>query len=321
LLQWIRLLGLLLACASCANLFGSEVPADYDLDARERVQGLALGLAIGTITRDSGCESDAGIYWSVDLHGLWRGSWTSSPTEPPDAHLDTCGAPFAILLSGFGPGPSDTYAMLDRLNRAIGATFTYAAREGEGVQTQAQTLRARRGSCRDYAALFIEACRASDGALTERRRKMHILVDADACPNTIKDILFRAAERVGVRMTLIANRALKIPPSPHIRLIQVPGGFDQADNRIVELVVAGDLVITADIPLAAAVIAKGAVALNPRGELYTPDNVRELLALRNFMDELRSSGVDTGGPGALSQSDRQSFAKQLERLLAANPNP
>jgi uncharacterized protein YaiI (UPF0178 family) len=149
---------------------------------------------------------------------------------------------------------------------------------------------------------------------------MHILVDADACPNAIKDILFRAAARVGVRMTLIANRAVRIPSSAHIRLIQVPAGFDQADKRIVELVAAGDLVITADIPLAAEVIAKGATALNPRGELYTADNIRELLALRNFMDELRSSGVDTGGPAALSQSDRQRFANQLERLLAANPN-
>jgi len=150
---------------------------------------------------------------------------------------------------------------------------------------------------------------------------MHILVDADACPNAIKDILFRAADRVGVRMTLIANRPLRIPPSTHIRLIQVPAGFDQADNRIVELVAAGDLVITADIPLAAEVIARGAAALNPRGELYSADNIRELLALRNFMDELRSSGVDTGGPAALSQSDRQNFAKQLDRLLAASPPP
>jgi len=149
---------------------------------------------------------------------------------------------------------------------------------------------------------------------------MHILVDADACPNVIKDILFRAANRVGVRLTLIANRPLKIPASPHIRLVQVPSGFDQADNRIAQLIAPGDLVITADIPLAADVIAKGGLALNPRGELYTKDNVRELLTLRNFMDELRSSGVDTGGPAALNKSDRQRFANQLDRLLAANLN-
>lgn len=156
--------------------------------------------------------------------------------------------------------------------------------------------------------------------MSDAKARMHILVDADACPNVIKDILFRAAERVGVRLTLFANRPLRIPASPHIRLVQVASGFDQADNRIAELVGPGDLVITADIPLAADVIAKGGLALNPRGELYTQDNVRELLSLRNFMDELRSSGVDTGGPAALNQSDRQRFANQLDRLLPAGPN-
>lgn len=145
---------------------------------------------------------------------------------------------------------------------------------------------------------------------------MHIWVDADACPAVIKEILFRAAVRVQVPLTLVANQPLRTPPSPLIKSLQVPSGFDVADNRIVELVNAGDLVITADIPLAAAAIEKGAFALNPRGTLYTEENIRETLSLRNFMTELRSSGVETGGPQAFSQSDRQAFANQLDRLLA-----
>jgi uncharacterized protein YaiI (UPF0178 family) len=145
---------------------------------------------------------------------------------------------------------------------------------------------------------------------------MQIWVDADACPNVIKDILFRAAERVRVSMTLVANQPVKTPPSPLIRSLQVPAGFDVADNRIVELVQAGDLVITADIPLAAGVIAKGAHALNPRGELYTKDTIGQRLSLRNMLEELRSSGVQTGGPATLSQRDRQAFANQLDRWLA-----
>jgi uncharacterized protein YaiI (UPF0178 family) len=145
---------------------------------------------------------------------------------------------------------------------------------------------------------------------------MQIWVDADACPVVIRDILFRAAERTGVTMTLVANKPVRLPPAPNIQFVQVPAGFDAADKRIVELMVAGDLVITADVPLAAAAIDKGGVALNPRGELYTSENVRERLSVRNFLDELRGSGVNTGGPAALSQRERQMFANQLDRLLA-----
>ena len=145
---------------------------------------------------------------------------------------------------------------------------------------------------------------------------MRIWVDADACPKVIKEILFRAAERRQIPLTLVANKLLYCPPSKVIRALQVPAGFDVADNKIVELTEAGDLVVTADIPLAAGVIAKGGHALNPRGELYTQDTIRERLTMRDFMDVLRSSGVETGGPAALSQSDRQAFANQLDRFLA-----
>ncbi len=145
---------------------------------------------------------------------------------------------------------------------------------------------------------------------------MRIWVDADACPNAIKEILFRAAERVGVETTLVANHPVRVPPSRHIRAVQVPGGFDVADHRIAAEVEDGDLVVTADIPLAAEVVAKGAVALNPRGELYTEENVRERLAMRNLMDELRGAGQVTGGPAPMNKGDRQAFANQLDRLLA-----
>lgn len=145
---------------------------------------------------------------------------------------------------------------------------------------------------------------------------MRIWVDADACPVVIKDILYRAANRVGVQLTLVANKALRTPPSPHIRTVQVCPGFDVADHYIVSALESGDLVVTADIPLAAEVVARDGLALNPRGELYTSANVRQLLDLRNFMDELRASGVQTGGPAPLSNSDRQVFANQLDRLLA-----
>jgi uncharacterized protein YaiI (UPF0178 family) len=145
---------------------------------------------------------------------------------------------------------------------------------------------------------------------------VQIWVDADACPSAIKDILFRAAERLHVQVTLVANSALQIPPSPYLRRVQVPAGLDVADKRIVELLAPGDLVITADIPLAAAVIEKAGHALNPRGELYTKDNIRERLSMRNFMDELRGSGVTTGGPSALNQRDRQAFANSLDSFLA-----
>lgn len=147
---------------------------------------------------------------------------------------------------------------------------------------------------------------------------MQIWVDADACPKVIKEILFRAAERQQLQLTLVANKLLYCPPSKFIRALQVPAGFDVADNKIAQLVQPGDLVVTADIPLAADVIARGAHALNPRGELYTKDTIQERLTMRNFMDGLRSSGVETGGPPSLSQSDRQDFANQLDRLLAKN---
>ena len=147
---------------------------------------------------------------------------------------------------------------------------------------------------------------------------MQIWVDADACPGVIKDILYRAAKRASLQLILVANRALQVPRSSWIRTVQVASGFDSADHHIVAVLAAGDLVITADIPLAAAVVEKGALALNPRGELYTRDNVQGLLDLRNFMDTLRSSGVDTGGPGALSSSDRQAFARQLDRWITRN---
>jgi uncharacterized protein YaiI (UPF0178 family) len=143
-----------------------------------------------------------------------------------------------------------------------------------------------------------------------------IWVDADACPKVIKEILFRAADRVNVPVILVANQPIQVPRSRHIRSIQVALGFDVADNYIVQQLETGDLVITADIPLAAEVIAKGGLALNPRGELYTEDNIRQRLNMRDFMDALRSSGVDTGGPASFSQADRQAFANQLDRLLA-----
>ena len=145
---------------------------------------------------------------------------------------------------------------------------------------------------------------------------MHIWVDADACPAVIKDILYRAAERLKIEMTLVANKALRTPPSPYIKALQVPRGIDVADSHIVKEVAPGDLVITADIPLASDVIAKGARALNPRGELYSPENIQERLALRNYLDELRGTGERTGGPPALDNTDRKRFADQLDKLLS-----
>jgi uncharacterized protein YaiI (UPF0178 family) len=147
---------------------------------------------------------------------------------------------------------------------------------------------------------------------------MQIWVDADACPGVIKDILFRAAERTHIMTTLVANQLLRTPPSTFIRALQVPKGFDVADNEIVQRLQAGDLVITADIPLAADVIAKGGHALNPRGEFYSAETIKALLTLRNFMDELRGSGVQTGGPAALSNGDRKAFANQLDKFLTAH---
>lgn len=145
---------------------------------------------------------------------------------------------------------------------------------------------------------------------------MQIWVDADACPNVIKEILFRAASRKHIQLTLVANQYINHPPSKYIRAIQVPGGFDVADKKIVELASAGDIVVTADIPLAAEVVAKGVRAIDPRGELYSNENIGQRLSMRNFMQELRSSGVQTGGAAALDKRDRQAFANQLDRLLA-----
>ena len=146
---------------------------------------------------------------------------------------------------------------------------------------------------------------------------MQIWVDADACPSVIKEILFRAAERTGVRMTLVANKPIRLPvPIGTLRFLQVPPGLDAADKRIVELMERDDLVVTADVPLAAAAIDRGGIALNPRGELYTKENVRERLSVRNFLDELRSGGVNTGGPPALSHRERQMFDSRLDTWLA-----
>jgi len=150
---------------------------------------------------------------------------------------------------------------------------------------------------------------------------MNIWVDADACPAVIKDILFRAANRARVPLTLVANRMLRVPPSPWIRAVQVPAGFDVADARIAQEAAAGDLVITADIPLAAQVIAKGAQVLDPRGEWLDAGNIAARLTVRNFMEELRSGGVDTGGPAAFSAADRQAFARRLDAFLARRPPP
>ncbi len=147
---------------------------------------------------------------------------------------------------------------------------------------------------------------------------MKIWVDADACPVVIKEILFRAAERTGVQVTLVANQSINIPRSRHIKFVQVSSGFDVADNEIVKRLDAGDLVVTSDIPLAAEVIEKGGCALSPRGELYTTSNIRARLNMRDFMESLRSSGVDTGGPATLNQNDRQSFANHLDTILSKN---
>ncbi len=144
---------------------------------------------------------------------------------------------------------------------------------------------------------------------------MNIWVDADACPVVIKEILFRAAIRTQISLTLVANHRLSVPQSPFIRSVQVPTGFDVADNEIVKRVEQGDLVITSDIPLAAEVIAKNAFALSPRGELFTKENIGSRLTMRDFLDTMRSSGIQTGGPAALNQKDRKEFARHLDVLL------
>ena len=149
---------------------------------------------------------------------------------------------------------------------------------------------------------------------------MHIWVDADACPRMIRDIILRAAERRAIATTLVANASLSLPPSPHVRSVRVPGGFDEADKYIENAVAAGDLVITADIPLADAVVTKGCIALNPRGELYSSSNIKERLSMRNFSDALRGSGVSTGGPSTLSKKEIQDFmGGQFFDFIAKHP--
>jgi uncharacterized protein YaiI (UPF0178 family) len=152
---------------------------------------------------------------------------------------------------------------------------------------------------------------------------MHIWVDADACPGVVKEILYRVAERLELNVTLVANQLMRVPGSRFIRSVQVPSGADVADQEIVRLLAPGDLVVTADIPLAAEVLNKGGSALNPRGDFYTIDNIAQQLTMRKFMDELRGSGVDTGGPAPYSQGDRKLFANALDRHLRlfAGPAP
>ena len=150
---------------------------------------------------------------------------------------------------------------------------------------------------------------------------MHIWVDADACPAPIKEMLYRTADRTKIHVVLVANRPLRTPPSPWIRSIQVGRGFDVADSHIVSAMAPGDLVVTADIPLAAAVVDRGGYALDPRGQFYSRENVGELLDMRNFMDGLRASGVATTGPGSFTHADRQSFANRLDRFLARATDP
>lgn len=147
---------------------------------------------------------------------------------------------------------------------------------------------------------------------------MQIWVDADACPVEVKEILFRAADRTHVQVTLIANQLIRTPGSKYIRSVQVPKGFDVADNEIVKRCEAGDLVITADVPLADEVIAKGCTTLSPRGELDTASTIKAKLTMRNFMETLRNSGVETGGPASFSAADKQAFGRQLDTWLQKN---
>ncbi len=150
---------------------------------------------------------------------------------------------------------------------------------------------------------------------------MQIWVDADACPVVIKDILYRAAERLELQLTLVANQPLRVPASRFIRTLQVSSGLDVADREIVRLLAPGDLVITGDIPLAFDVLKKGGHALNPRGAFYTDDNIAQQLTMRAFLEELRGGGIDTGGPAPLNQADRQHFANLLDRHLQLHARP
>jgi uncharacterized protein YaiI (UPF0178 family) len=151
-------------------------------------------------------------------------------------------------------------------------------------------------------------------------KSAQIWIDADACPVVIKEILFKAADRTQIQTTLVANHALHLPPSRYLSFIQVTAGFDVADNEIVKRLNQGDLVITSDIPLADEAITKGATALSPRGDLFTANNIKSKLSMRDFMDVIRSSGVQTGGPSPLSQADRQNFAGHLDRWFNQNKN-
>lgn len=156
-------------------------------------------------------------------------------------------------------------------------------------------------------------------AIIDMHKAMTILVDADACPNVVKEILYRAVNRLKINMVLVANQPLTIPKSNHIKSFVVGAGFDVADRYIINIAAPGDLIITADIPLAAEVIKKGAFALNPRGELYTQDNIKERLSMRNLLDEIRGTGQLTGGPAPLTIKDNQKFANSLDRFLAKKP--
>lgn len=144
---------------------------------------------------------------------------------------------------------------------------------------------------------------------------MKIWVDADACPVAVKEILFRASERTGIAITLVANQPMRVPALKQVTALQVSHGFDEADNEIVRRITAGDLVITSDIPLAAEIIEKDAHALSPRGEMFTKDNIAARLNVRDFMETMRASGVDTGGPNAYNQADKQAFANELDRFI------
>ncbi len=145
---------------------------------------------------------------------------------------------------------------------------------------------------------------------------MRIWADADGCPNVIKEILFRAAQRTGIALVLVANHQIRIKPSPHISFLRVGAGFDVADNEIVRRLEPGDLVITADIPLASEIIDNQGLALSPRGELFTSDNIKARLTMRDLMESLRASGIESGGQAPLAQADRKAFANQLDKILA-----
>ena len=145
---------------------------------------------------------------------------------------------------------------------------------------------------------------------------MKIWVDADACPKPVKDILFRLAERIKIMVTMVANQGMRLPDSPFIKLIQVGHGADVADDEIINMCEAGDLIITADIPLASRVVEKKAHALDPRGKVYDKNNIGQILSMRNFMEELRGSGIETGGPNSFGQKERFKFANELDKFIA-----